>query len=101
MLSYCFTRTNSLKQALGSMEGKSRGLGIGSLALGLLLAAPWPAWGEVQQPTWELRIIHTSDQEAGKKALLDIPGMIAVMDQLDRLPYPNTLKVIYSLPAHS
>ena len=93
MLSYCFTRANSLKQALGSMEGKSRGLGIGSLALGLLLAAPWPAWGEVQQPTWELRIIHTSDQEAGKKALLDIPGMIAVMDQLDRLPYPNTLKV--------
>lgn len=42
---------------------------------------------------WELRILHTSDQEAGKKALLDIPGMVAVMDQLDKLPYPNTLKL--------
>lgn len=42
---------------------------------------------------WELRILHASDQEAGKKALLDITGMVAVMDQLDKLPYPNTLKL--------
>lgn len=43
--------------------------------------------------TWELRILHTSDQEAGKKALLDITGMVAVMNELDKLPYPNTLKL--------
>lgn len=42
---------------------------------------------------WELRILHTSDQEAGKKALIDIPGMVAVMNKLDQLPYPNTLKL--------
>jgi 2',3'-cyclic-nucleotide 2'-phosphodiesterase (5'-nucleotidase family) len=43
--------------------------------------------------TWELRILHTSDQEAGKKALIDIPGMVAVMSHLDQLDYPNTLKL--------
>jgi 2',3'-cyclic-nucleotide 2'-phosphodiesterase (5'-nucleotidase family) len=42
---------------------------------------------------WELRIIHTSDQEAGKKALIDIPALVAVMEHLDGLPYPNTLKL--------
>ena len=42
---------------------------------------------------WELRILHASDQEAGKKALLDIPGMVAVMDQLNQKPYPNTLRL--------
>jgi 2',3'-cyclic-nucleotide 2'-phosphodiesterase (5'-nucleotidase family) len=45
------------------------------------------------EETWELRILHTSDQEAGKKALLDISGIVAVMDELDKLPYPNTLKL--------
>lgn len=43
--------------------------------------------------SWELRILHTSDQEAGKKALIDIPAMVAVMDQLDQQNYPNTLKL--------
>jgi len=42
---------------------------------------------------WELRIIHTSDQEAGKKALIDIPAFVAVMEHLDSLPYPNTIKL--------
>lgn len=46
-----------------------------------------------QSDRWQLRILHTSDQEAGKKALLDIAGMVAVMDHLDQLPYTNTLKL--------
>lgn len=49
--------------------------------------------GKAAQQGWELRILHASDQEAGKKALLDIPGMVAVMDQLNQKPYPNTLKL--------
>lgn len=49
--------------------------------------------GTVPGSGWELRILHASDQEAGKKALLDIVGMVAVMDQLNQQPYANTLKL--------
>ena len=64
------------------------------LPVALLTLNGWlPARAGSGAGLWELRIIHASDQEAGKKALIDIPALVAVMEHLDGLPYPNTLKL--------
>ena len=72
---------------------KMRLIALGLLPLGLAIEPCMLAVADTTKQGWELRIIHASDQEAGKKALLDIPGMVAVMDELDKLPFPNTLKL--------
>ena len=71
---------------------------VAALLAGVLTLPPvagvaTPLKASAGDGTWDLRILHASDQEAGKKALIDIPGMVAVMDKLDKLPYPNTLKL--------
>ena len=63
------------------------------LTLGAALLMGPPMQAQPVAGPWELRILHASDQEAGKKALLDIAGMVAVMEKLERLPYANTLKL--------
>ena len=69
-------------------------LALALLPLALLTLNSWPSAMAGSRPElWELRIIHTSDQEAGKKALIDIPALVAVMGHLDSLPYPNTIKL--------
>lgn len=81
-----------MKRALN--RTRQQMLALMLLPLALLTLNSWPSAMAGGGPQlWELRIIHTSDQEAGKKALIDIPALVAVMEHLDRLPYRNTLKL--------
>ena len=83
-----------IRQALRRAWHRSRMLIMLLLPVALLTLCNLPLAKAGSEPeVWELRIIHTSDQEAGKKAMIDIPALVAVMEHLDSLPYPNTLKL--------
>ncbi|MFM1812540.1 MAG: hypothetical protein RLZZ336_1478 [Cyanobacteriota bacterium] len=83
-----------IRQAWRRARHRSRLLVMLLLPIALLTLINLPlAKAGAKAELWELRIIHTSDQEAGKKALIDIPALVAVMEHLDGLPYPNTLKL--------